>query len=117
MSTTLVALLERLPLGLHTRHEAEMQSALERELTKNSIAFEREVKLSPTDRIDFIVGSVGIEMKTKGSFVSVVRQLQRYASSSRIEELVLFTTKPKLTQMPESIGGKPIRVAFYRGAF
>jgi hypothetical protein len=117
MSDSLLLLLERLPLSVSSRTEAAMQDALEVELKKTGMGFEREVKLSKTDRIDFLIGNVGVEMKVKGSFVSVVRQLQRYARSSRISELVLFTSRPKLTLMPESIGGKRVRVAFYRGAF
>ena len=89
-----------------------MQQSLEEELTRAGIAFEREVRLSPADRIDFLIGKIGVEMKTNGSFVEVVRQLQRYSTHERIGSLMLFTTSPKLLQMPRSIGSKRVHVAY-----
>jgi hypothetical protein len=108
--TKLILLLERLPIRIET--EAAMQLSLSDELTRGGVVFEREVRLSPTDRIDFLIGSIGVEMKTKGSFVEVVRQLQRYATHERIRSLVLFTSSPKLLKMPKSIGKKRVHVAF-----
>lgn len=109
-SDELLALLEELPLT--TRTEAEMQSELEKELENRHVFYEREVRLTTRDRIDFLIGSIGVELKTKGSVPEIVRQLRRYADSARVTELVLYTSDPKLCTMPTVLGGKRVSVAF-----
>jgi len=63
------------------------------------------------DRIDFLVGDVAVEVKTKGSRAEVIRQLYRYASHSRVAWIVLATTRAQ-HRMPEAIGAKPVSVAY-----
>lgn len=111
----LVLLLESFSLPVHT--EAEMQAALERSLSDSNVFFDREVRLGPRDRIDFIVGDIGVEMKTQGSLIAVRHQLQRYAQSPRVREILLFTSKAKLCQMPKTLSGKKIHVAYSVGRY
>lgn len=98
-------------------NEARLQEQIADLLTERGIGFAREVRLSAEDRIDFLVGAVGIEVKTKGSRHAVLRQLARYAAHERIQSLWLATTRWQLGDMPRSLGAKPLGVLpLYRGA-
>lgn len=90
-------------------NEAELQSAIEAIFRAENIPFEREVQLSPNDRIDFMVGKVGIEIKAAFGYSDVVRQLHRYAQNDRVAEIVLITIKAQ-HQMPEKLSGKKVTV-------
>lgn len=92
--------------------EEELQSAIASALTDSSVEFEREVELSKTDRIDFLVGTVGIEVKIKGSPTEVARQLNRYVQSPKIESLLLVTAKSSHRGLPSSLNGKQIKVLY-----
>ena len=90
--------------------EGLLQIDIANHLAHNSIAFEREVKLSPADRIDFLVeGSIGIEVKAKAVARQIYRQLDRYVAYPQLSALILisntamglpadrtFLTKPEL---------------------
>ncbi|HEX9640973.1 MAG TPA: hypothetical protein VGB13_06645 [Candidatus Krumholzibacteria bacterium] len=107
--------LRALLLGRRYRHptdELRLQEEIAAVLSAECIGFEREVVLTPTDRIDFLVGTVGVEIKVKGSAHAVARQLLRYAEHERITELVLFTTRTQIV-VPSSLGGKPVHTARY----
>lgn len=94
------------------RHEGDVQDAIAGVLEDADVAFTREVRLSDQDRIDFLVHDIGIEVKCEGSAGAVERQLARYAESPRISALVLATTRNQLRVLPDTVGGKPLRVAF-----
>lgn len=92
------------------RTETEFQDGIADLLALRGFRFEREVRLNDRDRIDFLVGRVGIEIKVKGSWTDAVRQLQRYAASDRIDELVLITTRLSHAKLISEIGGKPLTI-------
>lgn len=93
-----------------------MQSDIAFALTTEEVPFEREVAFGPRDRIDFLVGTVGVECKVAGSANQVMRQLSRYAESDRITELVLVTSKASHRQLNNSeMMGKIIRVRYIWG--
>jgi hypothetical protein len=72
---------------------------------------EREVELAPGDRIDFLLGGVGLELKVQGGPNEIARQLFRYSASARVLELVLFSTRATHAQrFPSELGGKPLYV-------
>lgn len=73
--------------------EDRMQACLATVFEEEAIEFAREVSLGKRDRIDFLVGSVGVECKVSGSDTEVLRQLGRYAECDRIGELLLVTSK------------------------
>jgi hypothetical protein len=79
---------------------------------------QREVELNANDRIDLLVGAVGIEVKVNGSRAAVIRQLHRYAQHPRISALILVTNRTRHA-VPETINGKPVRVVslVLHGAF
>lgn len=76
----------------------------------------REVQLTLRDRIDFMVGDVGIECKIKGSNASVVSQLIRYASIDEVGSLILLTSRMQ-HQAPPALRDKPVFVVRVPGAF
>lgn len=85
--------------------EEELQSAVEAIFTENQVNFAREYRLSGKDRIDFLIGTIGLEIKVGFSYADVIRQLHRYAQSPQIEALILLTSRLQ-HQMPQEINGK-----------
>lgn len=118
-------------------NEEELQRAVEQILTENSVTFVCEYEFPPIaiedpstvthvysdtgyktvettprkqvakDRIDFLVGNVGLEIKVGFSYADVIRQLHRYAAHEEIKVLILLTTRLQHT-MPEEISGKKL---------
>ena len=84
-------------------------------LLARGIDYETEAWLNDTDRIDLIVDRVGIELKLKGPVSAVTRQLARYAQSTRLDSLVLVTTRAKHRSVPRMLCGKPIDVIHVGG--
>jgi hypothetical protein len=72
--------------------ESAMQETVERVLSARGMAFVREHRFSEDDRIDFLVGSIGVECKISGSIFSVAEQLERYARHSNVQCLILVTS-------------------------
>lgn len=97
------------------RDEEDYQEAIESILCQLDIPYLREEDLSPRDRIDFLLGSTGVEVKTKGSPNAITRQLARYARSERIENLVLVSSQIRLLQVPDTILNVPITTVALRG--
>jgi hypothetical protein len=96
--------------------EDTFQLAVARALQLRGAAFEREVRLSARDRIDFLLGGgIGLELKINGAPSEVTRQLLRYAESDRISALVLVTTRALHRAMPAVLLGKPLRVHWQGG--
>lgn len=100
--------------------EAQYQEAFEAFLKSHHLRFEREVRLTATDRIDFLclvsrhkeeALGLGVELKIRGSQATVRRQLAHYADSPRILGLLLVTTQLKLRKQPPTLNGKFLRVA------
>ena len=115
-ATKLAAIFQQ--FKVHTDSEASLQASLMRVLQESGVGFEREVRISDKDRIDFVVGKVGIEAKIKFSASDVTRQLHRYAQSDAIEELLLVTTRSKHLKVPAQMSGKPVSVCYVmRGLF
>lgn len=89
--------------------ETDLQVGLDGALRNLGYDALREVILSPTDRIDFLIDGVGIEVKVKGPSAAVTRQLARYAEHPEIEALILVTTRLR-HQPPRELNGKPVLV-------
>lgn len=99
--------------------EAELQRALDELLRSNKCRFEREHELSPRNIVDFylIEHSIAVEVKMRGSFAEVLRQLHRYAEHNVVHSLVLVTTRVQHRGMPTKMHGKPVHVVMLAGAF
>ncbi len=70
----------------------------------------REVSLGPKDRIDIMVGPVGVEVKRATAQPrAVLRQLERYAAHESVRALVLASNRAMV--LPGQINGKPLLFA------
>lgn len=115
---TLTAIVEGLTTALQRRppraaNEAELQAILWGHLRTLDPRTVREHTLTRTDRIDFLLGRTGIEVKVKGPSAEVTRQLWRYVESDQIDDLILVTTRREhLRVIGQSaiFDGKPVHV-------
>lgn len=99
-----------------TSVEERLQNGIEEALTRGEIAFTREHRLDDRSRVDFMAGSVAIEVKIDGPASAVLRQLHRYAGHPQVEVLLLVTTKARHTSMPPELAGKPVFVCWLKGS-
>lgn len=95
--------------------EIALQDAIERRLEAADIACEREVRLTPKDKIDFLCGAIGVEVKIDGALAAVTRQVHRYGESDRIRHLVVVTTKRQHLCLPATVRGKVVTVCHLIG--
>lgn len=98
-------------------NEKELQGGIAQVLSKLNIEFKAEVKLTARDRIDFLCGDIGIEIKTNdsaggASLSSVTRQLWRYTEHEEISSLILVTTRSKHRNLPQELNGKSLYVVY-----
>lgn len=98
-------------------HEKELQRGIGIQLARAKITYAPEVRLSDDDRIDFLIGDLGVEVKIKGSQKDVIEQLLRYAQHERIGSLLLVTTRLQhLVDFPATLHDKPC-ASLYIGPF
>lgn len=95
--------------------ETELHLGLEAALRGAGLDPRPEARLNGRDRIDFLVGRVGVEVKIAGSRDAVHRQVLRYAASPVIDELVVITTVADHRGLPTTIAGKPLSVVLIGG--
>jgi hypothetical protein len=95
--------------------EHDLQAGIAAALEQAGIPARREVPLSSTDRVDFLAGTIGIEIKVAGQTASVRRQLARYARSLEVSELILVTTRSAHRPMPPTLEGKPVHIVWLSG--
>jgi hypothetical protein len=91
-------------------NEAVLQGTVLESLEHAGLPFIREYRINPRDRIDFLVGSVGVELKVQGRADDVRRQLERYAEAPEIRDLVLVTTRWQHRPLAGVVLGKPVVV-------
>ena len=92
--------------------EDELQRGIAEAFDASGIEYEREVRISKTDRLDFLCGGIAVEVKIKGSSAEVLRQLFRYAKDPRIERVILATTRSQHRALAGANVGKPLLVAW-----
>lgn len=96
--------------------EDDYQQSVARVLEQEGVEHRREVRLSARDRIDFMVGALGVEVKMQGSTTRLLRQLGRYAEHEDVEELLLVATSTRLVRgIPERIHGVSVSAMVLRG--
>jgi hypothetical protein len=101
----LLACVRHLPPG----GEVALQAAVARALDDFGRIYNREWSLSPKDRIDFLVGDIGIEVKVGGSRTDLLRQVDRYLAFPAVNALLVVTTLRRHT-LPGILRGKPVLV-------
>lgn len=99
--------------------ETELQASIAETLKAAGLEVTREVVLSGgLGRVDLMVGKVGIEVKIKGSWQQLTRQVMRYSHADEIKALLVVTTKAAHAQhVPVQANGVPILTVLVQGAF
>lgn len=78
-------------------------------LTSANLTVSHEALLQPRRRIDFLCGTVGVEVKRgKPQRTMLLKQLTAYASCNAIEALILVAEHPP--RLPDILCGKPLVV-------
>lgn len=90
--------------------EHALQAGIDQALREAGYVPRREVILSPRDRIDFMIGHLGIEVKVAGTAATVIRQLRRYAAHPDIDSLMLVTTRVQLSALGGCSLSVPLRI-------
>ena len=87
--------------------EYDIHAAVADALSAAGLAFIHEYRLGPRNRIDFLVGRVGIEVKKGRPATSdLTRQLRRYLAADALDGLIVVTQR--VTAVPSVICGKPV---------
>ena len=100
-------------LSISVPDERVLQEAIDQRLRQSGLSYEREWRLSPQDRIDFVVhaeGNIGIEVKIDGTCPQLMRQVHRYLAHGTIDGMVIVTTRARLTRIPAKVRSKPVVV-------
>lgn len=71
--------------------EKETQAEITAHLTVRCIRHEREIDLGERNVIDFMIGSVGVEVKIGGSKRAIYAQCERYCRTGKLSALILAT--------------------------
>lgn len=87
--------------------EMELHEQAARAFAQAGLCAAHEVRLAPRCRIDFMVGSVGVEIKkSRPQTAALLRQLARYAACPQVSELIVIA--PRGVNLPRQIGGKRV---------
>ena len=87
--------------------EYDIHAAVADALSAAGLAFIHEYRLGPRNRIDFLVGRVGIEVKKGRPATSdLTRQLRRYLAADALDGLIVVTQR--VTAVPGVICAKPV---------
>jgi hypothetical protein len=93
------------------QNEHELQLGIETTLGGALIPYEREFRLTATERPDFLVwGCLAIEVKVDGGPSTVLRQLERYARYEVVEGIMLVTRRMQHLTLPATILDKPLSI-------
>lgn len=85
--------------------EKETQAEIADAFQAAAIKFDREVDLGKRNIIDFLIGSIGVEVKIDGQKRAIYRQCQRYCESGKLSSLILATNVA--TGFPDAIANVP----------
>lgn len=89
-------------------YEHDLHQEIAATLIKHGIPFEREVRLAPRNRIDFLCGPIGIEVKKgRPNSEEVRRQIERYCAFDQVQTLVLVVER-HVFDHDRSATGKPV---------
>jgi len=92
-----------------TRSEYDLHALVAAALDGASIPYRHEVLVAPRRRVDFLCGTVGVEIKRgKPARSPLLRQLLAYAESPYISALVLVADRPPV--LPDRMLGKRLFV-------
>ena len=88
-------------------YEYDIHQMVEDCLRENGFHYIHEARIGPGCRIDYLVGTVGIEIKKGKPMPQILtRQLVRYAACETVDSLLVVTQRS--VKLPKVIEGKPI---------
>ena len=92
-------------------HEDELQRGIAEVLTRLAVPFEREVDISPRDRLDFLTrDGICIEVKVTGTLSALTRQVFRYTVSDRVAGVLVVTNRSAHAGLASRLNDKPVVV-------
>lgn len=90
-----------------TQDEYDLHALIATALQEASLPCRHEVPVALRRRIDFVSGTVGVEVKRgKPPLAPLIRQLTAYAESNALSALVLVAERPP--HLPQTLCGKPL---------
>lgn len=96
----------RVPVG---QGEQDIHSLVLNALLEKGLTVEHEVRLGPRKRIDFMCGSVGIEVKRgRPTPARLLPQIEKYLACEHLSALILVVERTAC--VPGAIYGKPVRI-------
>ncbi|MBR6571279.1 MAG: hypothetical protein IKK75_12595 [Clostridia bacterium] len=96
----------RSPFALY---ETDIHQMVAARLSEAGLLFVHEARLGPGCRIDYLVDTIGIEIKKgKPDATAVKRQLIRYAACEGVSAIILLTQRA--VNAPKTVMGKPVHV-------
>lgn len=95
--------------------EGQLQQALAELFAAEQVDADREAHLTPADRPDFLIGSIAVEVKVKGTTDHLARQLARYLAHDRVGAAIVVTRCARHRDVPREINGKPVHVVWLSG--
>ncbi|MBD3183365.1 hypothetical protein GF312_13795 [Candidatus Poribacteria bacterium] len=92
-----------------TMEEIQIQDEIESQFRGSGIPYQREIKVAPRFRLDFLVEDIAVEVKkrrpARGKLIS---QIERYASLAIIKGVIIVLEKN--TNIPKTICDKPVKI-------
>ncbi|OAN71108.1 hypothetical protein A8B82_21175 [Sulfitobacter sp. EhC04] len=108
LARRIVRLIEGAKINVTT--EAASHSAIAALLAAQGMDVRSEVRLSAKSRVDLMVETIAIEVKTGHRRADILRQIKRYSEIDEVSEVILATA----IAFPKSIkelGGKKLHIA------
>lgn len=89
--------------------EGDIHAMVQKALLYAALPCMHEYPLTAKDRIDFLCGDIGIEIKKgRPNKAALIKQLGRYAQSPALSALVVVTEKS--LPLPQTLSDKPLRL-------
>lgn len=89
--------------------EYDLHADVSAALTRAGISHIHEYRLAPRCRIDFVAGSIGIEIKKgRPAPAALKEQLTRYLHSDELDAVVVVVQQT--VNLPQTIFGKPVNL-------
>ena len=92
--------------------EQEIQDAIEHAFQERGILYEREAKVAPRCRLDFLSSGVAVEVKKRRpEKAKLIAQITRYARLDAIKAIIVVLERS--IGLPPTICGKPVQVVSF----
>lgn len=89
--------------------EIDLQELLARHFARSGIPSEREKRLGPHERIDFLILGVGIECKKEApNATRLGRQIRRYCSHPEVDALIVVAPRRYHLPRVDHVDGKRV---------